>query len=149
MLDYDSIKGLAKQIGRSTEDLIALARNNDPFYAGVPGRHREGEWFAEIWHRFGFSEGVHIRRIHYVLVSQSEDGQPLLKPDGEPYRNSTNDSGLLNRASLSARYLDLIPLDALVDRRNDEPMIFLEPPMYTDEPGIVVSCGLRSAFFAH
>ena len=124
MLDYNSIKELAKQIGRSAKDLVVLAPANDPFYAGVPGRHREGEWFAEIWRRFGFSEGVHIRRIHYVLVSQSEEGQPLLKPDGEPYRNTTNDSGLLNRASLSARYLDLIPLDALVDRRNDEPMIF-------------------------
>ncbi len=124
MLDYTSIKVLAKQIGRSTKDLVALAVQNDPFYAGVPGRQREAEWFAEIWHRFGFSEGVHIRRIHYVLVSQSEDGQPLLKPDGKPYENTTTDSGLLNRASLSARYLDLIPLDALIDRRNDEPMIF-------------------------
>ena len=124
MFDYASIKGLAKQIGRPTKDLVALSVVNDPFYAEVPHRHREGEWFAEIWHRFGFSEGVHIRRIHYVLVSQSEEGQPLLKPDGKLYENTTNDSGLLNRASLSARYLDLIPLDALVDRRNDEPMIF-------------------------
>ena len=76
MLDYDSIKGLAKQIGRSTKDLVALAVQNDPFYAGVPGRQREAEWFAEIWHRFGFSEGVHLRRIHYVLVSQNEEGHP-------------------------------------------------------------------------
>ena len=141
MLDYNSIKVLAKQIGRSTKDLVALAVQNDPYYAGVPGRQREAEWFAEIWHRFGFSEGVHVRRIHYVLVSQSEEGQPLLKPDGKPYENTTNDSGLLNRASLSARYLDLIPLDALVDRRNDEPIIFAEPPVWIDEPGISVSCG--------
>ena len=113
MLDYNSIKGLAKQIGRSTKDLVALAVQNDPFYAGVRGRQREAEWFAEIWRRFGFSDGVHLRRIHYVLVSQRDEGEPVLKPDGEPYRNTTNDSGLLNRASLSARYLDLIPLDAL------------------------------------
>ena len=136
MLDYTSIKGLAKQIGRTTKDLVALAVGNDPFYAGVPGRQREAEWFAEIWHRFGFSDGVHLRRIHYVLVSQSKEGQPLLKPDGEPYENTTNDSGLLNRASLSARYLDLIPLDALVDRRNDEPMIFT--PADADDPPLVV-----------
>ena len=137
MLDYTSIKGLAKQIGRSTKDLVALAVGNDPFYAGVPGRQREAEWFAEIWHRFGFSEGVHIRRIHYVLVSQSEEGQPLLKPDGKPYENTTNDSALLNHASLSARYLDLIPLDALVDRRNDEPMIFT-PEALGGAPHIVI-----------
>ncbi len=82
MLDYESIKQLAQQIGRPAKDLVALAVVNDPFYAAVPHRHREGEWFAEIWHRFGFAEGVHIRRIHYVLVIQSEEGQPLLKPDG-------------------------------------------------------------------
>ncbi|MCZ6859084.1 MAG: hypothetical protein O7I42_02175 [Alphaproteobacteria bacterium] len=124
MLDYTSIKGLAKQSGRSTKDLLVLASQNDPYYAGVASRQQEAEWFAEIWHRFGFSDGVHLRRIHYVLVSQREEGDPVLKPDGKPYRNSTNDSGLLNRASLSARYLDLIPLNAPVDRRNDEPMIF-------------------------
>ncbi len=79
MLDYSSIKRLAKQIGRSTKDLVALAVQNDPFYASVPHRHEQGEWFAEIWHRFGFSEGVHLRRIHYVLVSQSEEGGSVLK----------------------------------------------------------------------
>ncbi len=63
MFDYNSIKGLAKQISRSTKDLIVLAAQNDPFYAGVPGRQREAEWFADIWHRFGFSDGVHLRRI--------------------------------------------------------------------------------------
>ncbi len=125
MLDYDSIKQLAKQIGRSTKDLVALAVQNDPFYAGVAGRQREAEWFAEIWHRFGFSAGVHVRRIHYVLVSQGEEVQSVTKPDDEPYENTSNDWALLNRASLSARYLDLIPLDGLVDRRNDEPMIFM------------------------
>ncbi len=124
MLDYTSIKGLAKQIGRPTKDLVALSVVNDPFYAAVPHRHQEGEWFAEIWHRFGFSDGVHLRRIHYVLVSQDEEGEPVLKPGDRPYENTSNDWALLNRASLSARYLDLIPLDALVDRRNDEPMIF-------------------------
>ncbi len=80
MLDYTSIKQLAKQIGRSTKDLVALAVQNDPFYAGVPGRQREAEWFAGIWHRFGFSDGVHLRRIHYVLVSQREEGEPVLQP---------------------------------------------------------------------
>ncbi len=116
MLDYDAIKQLAKQIGRSTKDLVALAVQNDPFYAGVPGRQREAEWFAGIWHRFGFSDGVHLRRIHYVLVSQREEGEPVLKPGGQPYENTSNDWALLNHASLSARYLDLIPLDALVDQ---------------------------------
>ena len=56
MFDYASIKQLARQIGRPTKDLVALSVVNDPFYAEVPHRHREGEWFAEIWERFGFSD---------------------------------------------------------------------------------------------
>ncbi len=139
MLDYASIKGLAKQIGRPTEDLVALAPANDPFYVGVPGRQRGAEWFAEIWHRFGFSNGVHLRRIHYVLVSQRKEGQPVLKPHAQPYENTSSDWDLLNRASLAARYLNLIPLDALVDRRNDEPMIFVEPQLLAD-PWVNVVC---------
>ncbi len=138
MLDYDSIKQIARQIGRPIKDLVALAVANDPFYAAVPHRHREGEWFAEMWRKFGFSEGVHLRRIHYVLVSQSEEGDTILKPGDEPYENTSNDWALLNRASLSARYLDLIPLDALVDRRNDEPMIFT-PEVNALRAGIVVA----------
>ena len=137
MLDYNSIKDIAKQIGRPAKDLVALAVVNDPFYAAVPHRQREGEWFAEIWRKFGFSEGVHLRRIHYVLVSQSEEENTILRPGDEPYENTSNDWALLNRASLSARYLDLIPLDALVDRRNDEPMIFTSS-VPTDEPRVVV-----------
>ena len=86
MLDYASIKGLAQQIGRPIKDLVALAQANDPFYAAVPFRQRDAEWFAEIWERFGFSEGVHVRRIHYMLVTQSKEGQPILKPDGQPWR---------------------------------------------------------------
>ena len=107
MLDYAAIKQLARQIGRRTEDLVALHPVNDPFYAAVPHRHREAEWFAEIWRKFGFSEGVHLRRIHYVLVSQSEDGEPILKLGDETYENTSSDWALLGRASLSARYLDM------------------------------------------
>lgn len=72
MIHYDLVKKLAKQIGRSTKDLIALAPANDPFYAGCPFRARDAEWFANVWEGYGFPHGVHLRRIHYVLVSKSQ-----------------------------------------------------------------------------
>ncbi len=134
MLNYTSIKHLAKQIGRSTKDLVALSVVNDPFYAAVPHRQREGEWFAEIWRRLGSRTGIHTRRIHYLILTP--DGEPFLNLKGEPYENNKADWALLNRASLSARYLDLIPLDVLVDRRNDEPMIFTSAD--ADDPPLVV-----------
>jgi hypothetical protein len=122
MLDYDSIKALAKSIGRSVKDLLALSPANDPFYAGLGARGEAAEWIAcSIWPRYA-GVGPHLRRIHYLLVSPPE-GVRILLPNGREYQNTENDWNYLCWASLAARYLDLIPFDELIDRRNDEPML--------------------------
>ncbi len=128
-MNYDLVKKLAKEIGRSTRDLIVLTPANDPFYAGCPYRVRDAEWFANLWQAYGFGPGVHLRRIHYILVSS--DGA-VRKPDGGPYENTENDWRYLGRASLSARHLDLVPVEAFVDRRNDEPRIFAPDAVEVD-----------------
>jgi hypothetical protein len=68
---------------RSLADLQALARErnqpldvlstgtNDPFRCGTPGHVAQAEWFARLWEEHGFGHGVHLRRIHYRLVSTS------------------------------------------------------------------------------
>jgi hypothetical protein len=122
VLDYESIKALAKSIKRPVNQLLALASCNDPFYAGVGARRQEAEWFAGVWSEHS-ALGAHLRRIHYRLVSPPE-GVRILLPDGRDYQNTESDWTLLCRASLSARYLDLVPFDGLIDRRNDEPMFF-------------------------
>jgi hypothetical protein len=58
---------------------------------------------------------VHLRRVHYVLVSQDP---PVLLPHGTPYLNTEACWKVLVQASKPARYLSLVPLDAFVDRRN-------------------------------
>src|SRR5688500_1578695 len=103
---YTDVKALAREIGCRAEDLLALAPGNDPFYAAVPAREEGGRWFTECWEKFSFRHGVHLRRTHYVLVSQKT---PVLKPNGEPYLNTDNDWKFLDRASLAARYLKLVP----------------------------------------
>ena len=144
MIQYDLLKQLARQIRRPVKDLIALAPANDPFYAGCPFRERDGAWFGELWDRFQFPHGVHLRRIHYRLVSESEERGPILKPDGKPYRNTENDWTLLGRAALAARYLDMVPAAAFVDRRNDEPRIYTPPPL-EGEPSIKLDHSLAYA----
>ena len=47
MLDYESIKAMAKRIDRPVKDLLALSPVNDPFYAGVGHTGKAAEWFAE------------------------------------------------------------------------------------------------------
>jgi hypothetical protein len=96
-----------------------MSYGNDPFYAGMPGRRAEAEWFARIWRELGVGHGVHLRRIHYRLVSQRE---PVLMVNGKPYVNTNECWQALGEASKGARYLDLVPIAAFVDRRNDEPI---------------------------
>jgi hypothetical protein len=80
---YDVIKALAKARRVRVADLLVLAEKNDPFYAGSPAQRAKAEWFAELWARFGYTTGVHLRRVHYRLVSGEE---VYHKHDGTPSR---------------------------------------------------------------
>jgi vacuolar-type H+-ATPase subunit H len=145
MIDYPTLKVLAKQIGCRVNDVIALAPPNDPFATDLPFRTEKAEWFASLWEEHGFSHGAHIRRIHYVLVSQTE---PVIKWDGEPYENIRNDWQALVVASRDARYRGLIPGDALVDRQADEPRLFARGSAFRYAPQIDVRNSYTPVSFA-
>lgn len=112
ILNYEAIKELASATRCRVSDLQVLA--NDPFYI-PPQWRKDAEWFTEIWQTLGARHGVHLRRIHYAIVSQAE---PVKKPNGKPYQNTENDWKFLSAASLAARYLGLIPAEDLADNRN-------------------------------
>jgi hypothetical protein len=136
MFDYDSLKALAKDIGEPITNLLALSPNNDPFYDSA-GRRRHAEWFAAIWADHG-AAGTHLRRLHYQLISTTT----LTRPDGRRYQNTETDWQLLCKASLTARYLDLVPFDCLIDQRNDEPMFFAANMDADPDREIEVSCAV-------
>jgi hypothetical protein len=117
-LTYDDLKTLAADLGCPVRELYALAAQNDPFFAGSPGRRQAAEWFADLWQKLAIRNGVHQRRIHYQLVSQRK---PIRLWDGMPYHNTIECWTALGKASVAARYLDLVPVGAFVDRRNAEP----------------------------
>jgi hypothetical protein len=114
-LNYEGLKALAEELGRPVTTLIALTAGNDPFYAGMPSRRSDAEWFAGIWERFGFTSGVHLRRIHYRLVSGAT---PIPMQNGAPYENTLECWAELSITSKSARNLRLVDPAAFVDRRN-------------------------------
>ena len=119
---------LARAAGVSQSDLLALAPANDPFALHQKARRRNAEWFAEIFWEFSFERGIHIRRVHYRVISQDN---PILRPDnGKAYENTTCCWALMVNASRDARYLGLVPGDAFIDRRNPAPITFFasEPP---------------------
>ncbi len=130
---YEVLKTLQQAIrlerGRKTpiKDLIVLAPNNDPFYAGTQTQLASAEWFAGV---FGErSTGVHLRRLHYRLVVRGD----AVRADGVLYENDANSWAYLNNASRYARYLGLVDPEDLVDRRNPAPRIYM-PPGFGPEP---------------
>ncbi|MCO5129290.1 MAG: hypothetical protein M9932_01830 [Xanthobacteraceae bacterium] len=121
IFDYMAIKQFAREMKGRVTDFIALSNSNDPFYAGAPARQASAEWFMRNWVDLFCATGSHLRRIHYKVISQPV---PILKPDGKPYRNTDKDWKFLCAASLNARYLKLLPKNSLIDRRNNEPVIY-------------------------
>lgn len=116
-MDYQTIKSLAKEQGVSTKDLLALAPQNDPFYVGTKTTQAMAEWFADIWGQAGYGSGVHLRRVHYWLVSQET---PTMH-NGKPYENTDNCWKYLGNASKYARYLGLVRISDVADNKNPEP----------------------------
>ena len=120
-IDYDAIIRLGEELQRPRATLIALAADNDPFYADQPSRRRGAEWFAGIWKQFRFGSGMHLRRVHYRLISH---GKPIIGDDGAPYENTEVCWKNLRSAARDARYLGLVPIEDFIDRRNDRAIEF-------------------------
>jgi len=137
MVDRNIIKALAQETSLRLTDLVPMAPTNDPFLADQPARRAAAEWFAKLFREFGFGQGVHVRRIHYRIVSAET---PIKKPDGSRYENTKESWQYLVNAGRDARYLDLVPSVYFVDRRNPEPEIYHvvceNPPAYIDSSGI-------------
>jgi len=133
---YASVKTLAKQTGRNVPDLLALACQNDPFYAGSAATVDAADWFVRAWQAAGYTTGVHLRRVHYRLVTLATE----LKPNGLPYENTRNDWSFLCMAAKYARYLGKLNPTDFVDRRNPAPRLMAahgnsgEPGWHMDEP---------------
>ncbi|MGR8961012.1 hypothetical protein [Rhizobium leguminosarum] len=144
-IDYESISALAAEIGCRRDDLIALSPDNDPFYVQRPSRAAEAQWFAGLWESLGFRTGSHPRRLHYAIISQDP---PILKANGQRYLNTENDWKTLLSASLSARYLRLIPDGALADHRNDPPIINASNSG-TQQPWVHVAGGYQADLTYH
>jgi hypothetical protein len=109
--DYAGIKKLAKRLGNlKLESLTVLSR--DPFTAGGDGgnAHAEGrlsgaEWYAEQVHeQLEIPPEAHMRRVHYVTISQDP---PILMLNGEPYINTEQCEGVLERTSLEDIWVEV------------------------------------------
>ncbi len=116
MRGYQAIKELSKETGQPIPSLLALARQNDPFFGGSPANVDLATWFRGIWRNAGFSQGVHLRRVHYQLVSTGAK-----RHDDRAYENTLQCWDYLCQAGKAARYLGYVSPTAFEDRRNPPP----------------------------
>ena len=103
----------------SLADLTVLV--NDPYRLDTPAGHRDGAWVAEQLERaIGSYRRIHWRGLHYAIVAAGD----VIKPDGEPYRNTTDDwLWLSDTAGKAARWLGYVDFERIIDNRNSEPVI--------------------------
>lgn len=125
MIDAKAIreyKRAQRKIGNKVNlpDLLAEDKNTDPYYL-QPRFEKIANWVVYHFSRLGYTSGVHPRRMHYALVDQVDAF------DGKPYRNTKTFANQLGNGLLWARYLELIPEDAIVDHKNPHAQIFFEP----------------------
>jgi hypothetical protein len=118
--DYAAIKALAAGLGRPAATLIALSGKRDPFYV-TPGRLAAAQWFADVWALLNPPDGVHLRRLHYRLVSLPQAERPKTL-SGDAYENTEKGWNELNDAAVDARALGLVDAAKFTDRRAGEPI---------------------------
>jgi hypothetical protein len=136
-LTHADIMALSKQLKRPAETLIALSNHSDPFYV-YPARVAAADWFKDVWDRLAPGSGVHLRRLHYALVSQPPETRPR-KLDGTHYENTEADWQAFSKASLAARELELVDAGLFVDRRAGEaPVVYIPDDEASDAEVSVV-----------
>ena len=110
----DILEDARRGTGMTLGDLTVLSAAHDPYRCAVPKIKREAQWAAN---RFAEVPASHLRNFHYRLIGRAK------KPNDATYSGSNKDWRWLKRATAAARWLKLIPFDALEDRRNGEPYI--------------------------
>jgi hypothetical protein len=98
-----------------------MSKGRDPYRQDTKGGRRDGRWFADQIDAYRPHGTVHLRGLHYILVSRE-----VIKPDGQPYRNTTEDySWLADNAAAAARWLGYVDHARIVDERNAPPESFI------------------------
>lgn len=117
-----------ERLGVNREDVLFTASNNDPMNMGTSTDYKKAQWFAELWEEAVENRRVkeiHIRGLHYYIVTTKKEDVPPPNPDCDWSRYTNTDScfGYLNQAAKRARVLNYVPWDGVIDEKNDRKQI--------------------------
>jgi hypothetical protein len=116
-----TIEEQAKSSGRSLGDLTVMSSMTDPYRIDTPANRRDAQWLAAAWATSVARRPLHLRGLHYALVSVAP---PIKKPDGGDYLNTDDDWTWLQAVAGKARWLGFIEFEDISDERNAAPSIY-------------------------
>jgi hypothetical protein len=112
------------ETGRSMDELTVMDIEHDPYRLDTPAKRRVAQWFAAQVERFvAPGRRIHVRGVFYACVARGA----VVKPDGEAFENTLENTQFLGAAARYARWLGYVPFERLVDNKNDEPIVRLAP----------------------
>lgn len=116
----DTMLRAAADAGLPMSGLTVMSNQTDPYRIDTPANHRDAKWFANAWKSSGARRPIHLRGLHYALVSGHDE---LIRPDGTPYRNTADCWIWLQAVSNKARWLGYVDFSDIVDERNAPPIV--------------------------
>lgn len=93
-----TLRQIIKNAPGSLDSNTVMSSATDPYRTDTPANHASSQWLAAAWQRAGLRR-IHCRGLHYALVSLPG----LMKPNGEPYKNTNDDWVWLQKITNYAR----------------------------------------------
>lgn len=117
------VEEMAEEWGVDPDHLLIQSKRRDPMWKGTDADHAKAEWFAEWWRQAvdGREDArIHVRGVHYYMVSEDDDIEPPTNCSWGVYRNTEKCYNYLEEASVLARILGYIPLGGIIDQKHDQ-----------------------------
>ncbi len=127
--------------GGSVVDYLAQSQENDPYYVGKPGEWVYARWLERVFPQLGYTKPVHIRAVHYAIRRVTTYTFPVMNNTAHVIKELSYNAHLdqawefLQQAVAAARYLKVLPWEAIADHRNPPPKGYVR----VDEPTADVS----------
>ena len=130
----ERIEAEVEHHGRPLHALTVMSNLTDPYRIDTPANRRDAEWLAQAWETSGARRPIHLRGLHYAIVSTPE--VPAM-PGGQPYHNTFECWTWLQAVANKARWLGVVRFEDVTDERNAAPKVYTHH-LYLEAAGFEV-----------
>ena len=143
--NYEAIKEFAKEQGKSVKNYYVLKLGNDPYYFATESRIRQAKWCADIVNQMLTDLQIaksHDRKAFYYALSKNVK-RPVSSTSGriDFFRvfgiEYNSDWQWLQQGIKYARLLGILPMEAIVEKKNPQPSIWAKYYRHSDFSDLV------------